>query len=235
MGGISGISGYNSSDMYGRIASGTRIQRAGDDPAGQAIASKMETQQRTQAMQQRNAAEQRDAINIADGARAGITGYVQDMNALSVQAMNGLYSDSDRQAIQNQINQYSMGINDLAGQARYNETSVLAGTSARSLGVENFDVRSGSADMSTIDGALSSVSGSRASDGAAANGLSAAISNLGNAGENTTAGQSRIEDLDVAEAVSELKKEETLNQVSVDMQKRQMEDQKNLMNQMFGA
>ncbi len=235
MSGISGIGGYNNSDIYGKIASGNRIQRAADDAAGMAIASKMEAQQRGAAMQQRNAASQQDAINIADGARAGISDYAQEINALSIQSMNGLYSDSDRQAIQNQINQYAMGINDTAAQARYNETSVLDGTSARSLGLENFNVTNGNADLSAVDSALSSVSASRARDGALSNGYSATISNLGTAGVNTAAGESRITDQDIAEGVAEQKKEQTLEQANVNMQKRQMENEKNLMNQMFGA
>ncbi len=236
MSGISGIgSGY--SDLYSKIASGNRIQRAKDDPAGQAIASKMEAQQRTQAMQQRNAAMQQDAINVADGARANMSAYVQDINELSVQAMNGLYSDSDRQAIQNQINQYKMGISEAANQARYNETNVAGdGVSAlRSTGLENFDVTSGSANLDAVSGALDSISSARSADGATANGLEASISNLANARENTMAGLSRIADMDIAEGASELKKQQTLDQASVSMQKQQMENEANFMSRMFGA
>ena len=128
-----------------------------------------------------------------------------------------------------------MGINDAVSQAKYNETYVLSGTSARSLGVENFNVTGGNADLGVVDGALSSVSADRARDGAVASGLEASISNLGNAVENTTAGMSRIKDMDMAAGAAEQKKEETLQQASVNMQKRQMEDEKNLMNRMFGA
>ena len=235
MSGISGIGGYGSSDIYGKLASGTRIMRAADDAAGQAISSKMEFQQRTQAVQQRNAAMQQDSINVADGARAGISGYVQDINSLSIQAMNGTYSDSDRRAIQNQIDQYAMGINDTVNQAKYNESNVISGTSARSLGLENFNVTSGNADLGAVESALASVSAERAQDGATSNGLSSSISNLASAAENTTAAMSRIKDLDIADGVSQQKKEETLQEASVSMQKRQMEDEQNLVNQMFGA
>ncbi|MBR1634794.1 MAG: hypothetical protein IJ682_07010 [Lachnospiraceae bacterium] len=237
MAGISGIGGYNSynSNIYGKIASGNRIQSAKDDPAGQAIASKQEAQLRAQKMQQRNAAMQQDAINIADGARAGINDYLQDINALSVQAMNGLYSDSDRQAIQNQINQYATGIDDTVSQAKYNENSVLGGTSARSLGMQNFDVTSGEANLDAVDAAINSVNGSRAQDGAVSNGLDHSISNLGTAAVNTEASLSRITDQDIGEGVTQQKREEALNQYSMAMQRRQMDDQQSLMNRMFNA
>ena len=238
MSGISGIGGGNSyNSMYGKIASGNRIQRASDDAAGMAIASKQEAQLRAQKMQQRNAMSQQDAINIADGARSGISDYLQDINSLAVQSMNGLYSDSDRQAIQNQINAYASGINDTVNQAKYNETYVLAdgSTSARALGVENFNVMDGNANLDTIDSAIQSVSGARASDGARYNGLESSISNLASTAENTEASISRISDQDIAEGATRLKSDQVLEQAQVQMQRRQMDDQANLVNKMFGA
>lgn len=236
MSGISGISGSNSyNDIYGNIASGNRIQRAADDAAGMEIASRQETQLRTSQQQQRNSMSRQDALNVADGGRSGISGYLQDINSLAVQSLNGLYSDSDRRAIQNQINAYAMGINDAVSQARYNETSVLNGTSARSLGVENFNVMDGNANLDTISSALNSSSAARAAEGAQYNGLASDISNLGVTAENTAASISRISDEDIAEASTNLKREQTLDQYQNQMQRKEMEDEADLMNKMLGA
>ena len=236
MSGISGISGSSSyNNIYGKIASGNRIQSAKDDPAGLAIASKQEAQLRAQNMQRRNAAMQQDAINVADGGRSGISDYLQDISELSVQAMNGLYSDSDRQTIQNQINQYASGITDTVRQTKYNESYVLndGSTSLRSLGMENFNVTSGDADLDAVGGALQSVNAQRSSDGAQSNGLAASISNLASAAENTEASLSRITDLEIGSAVSEQKRQQALDQYAISMQRRQLDDQASLMNRMF--
>ncbi|MBQ9631547.1 MAG: hypothetical protein IJV04_01325 [Lachnospiraceae bacterium] len=235
MAGISGVGGYSSYGMYGKIASGNRIQKASDDPAGQAIASKMETQRSTQNMQARNAAMQRDAINVADAGRSGMASYMQDINELSIQAMNGTMSDSDRQAIQNQINQYMGGIADTVRQTRYNESNVLGNgdTAIQDFGLEGYDVTGGTANTDSVSSAFNSVTSERASDGAVSNGLSASISNLASGSENTTASLSRITDQDIAEASTDLKKQQALDKYAVSMQKRQMEDQQSLMNRMF--
>ncbi|MBR1628253.1 MAG: flagellin FliC5 [Lachnospiraceae bacterium] len=231
---ISGIGGgYNSSNLYGKIASGNRIQRAADDAAGMAIASKMEAQSRSLNMQARNASEQRAALNVADGGRSGISDYLQDISELSIQAMNGTMSASDKQIIQNQINQYTQGIADTVHQTKYNETYMLSGTSAESLGMAGYNVTAENFNLDDVSSALSSVNASRSQDGAMTNGLSSNISNLQSTAENTTAAMSRISDLDIGKASTELKKEQALQQYSAAMQKRQMDDQQSLMAKMF--
>ena len=233
--GISGIGGgYSSYDMYGKVASGNRIQKAADDPAGQAIASKMELQRRSQNMQARNSAMQQDAINVADSGRSGISDYLQDINSLSIQASNGLMSDSDRQAIQNQINQYAQGINDTVRQTRYNEPNMLgAGSTAEGLGLSGYNVTGENFNLDTVSSAISSVSSDRASDGAASNGLAANISNLGSSAENTTSSLSELSDQEIGEASMDIKKQQALDKYQVAMQKRQMDDQQNFMSRMF--
>lgn len=41
---MAGVSSVNGSDMYGKIASGNRINQASDDPSGLVISQKMEEQ-----------------------------------------------------------------------------------------------------------------------------------------------------------------------------------------------
>ena len=235
---IAGIgSNYQSYSLYGKIASGKRIQSAADDAAGSAIASKMEAQQRTQNMMARNRASQVDAINISDGARSGISDYLQEIRSLAVQASNGTNSDSDKQAIQNQIDQLKSGINDIGSMTKYNETYLLGGDDSlvSSLGLTSFNVMNGEIDMSALDQAIESVGKSRSSDGATSNGLSASIEYLANSSMNTMAGLSRIDDLDMGEAVTQQKRDEALQKYAVTIRRRQMDDQQTLMNRMFGG
>lgn len=238
MGGISGVGGGDSyNNIYGNIASGNRIQRAADDAAGMSVAEKQESQVRGMNMQQRNSQSQQDAVNVADGARSGVSGYLQAINELSVQSMNGLYSDSDRRVIQNQIDAYMSGIGDTYHQARYNETSVLGDgrTSIRSLGMENFNVTGGNANLDAVSGALENVSAARAADGARYNGLASDISNLATTAENTEASISRIKDEDIGEASTRLKTKQVTDQYQNQMQRKEMDDQANFMNKMFGG
>ena len=71
--------------------------------------------------------------------------------------------------------------------------------------------------MSTIDTALSSLSTQRARLGAIGNRLQSTISNLDMAGENLSAANSRIRDVDVAKETSALARSQVLVQAGVSM------------------
>lgn len=67
MSGVSAING-SYSNIYGQIASGKRINTAGDDASGLAISQKMEREVRGTDQRTQNADAGVKALNIADGA-----------------------------------------------------------------------------------------------------------------------------------------------------------------------
>ena len=91
-----------------------------------------------------------------------------------------------------------------------------------SLGLSDYDV-TGEFDISAIDSALEKVSSERSGLGATYNRLDHTINYNSYASYNVTASRSRIEDLDYAGAVSDMKKNSLLQEYRIMMQKKQME------------
>lgn len=227
-----------------RMASGKRINSAADDAAGLAVARKLEKEVRGLDAGRENISSGISAANVADGAMAGIADYLQDIREVGIRAMNGLYSDSDRKAMQQQVNGYLDGIMQMAKGTQFNTHTLLDGSMAtmdiasnpdgtgmkiqmanstlEGLGLAGFSVM-GNIDIDAIDNAMEKVSEARSKLGASTNGLEHAYSYNSIAAENQVAAQSRIEDLDMAKAVSEQQKNKTLQTYRIMMQKKQME------------
>lgn len=250
MSGITGIG--NTYTDYGKLASGKKIQTASDGAAELAIAQKLQVQTNTYDVGSSNIKQATGLANIADGALGGINDYLSRIHELSIRSMGGFMSDSDKSAIQAEIDQMKMGIEQLAGTAKYNETYLLDGSTSninvatgsgyssvsganstlKALGLEDYNIM-GEFDLTVVEKAMEKVNSMRSKIGAETNGLEAAYNYATSASYNTTASQSRIEDLDIAEAISEMKKQQTLQQYSMNMQKKQMENEANLMKGFF--
>lgn len=250
MSGITGIG--NSYTEYGKITSGKQIQSASDGASELAIAQKLEVQANTYNVGAGNIKQSTGLANIADGALSGINDYLSRIHELSIRSMGGFMSDSDKSAIQAEIDQMKQGIEQLAGTAKYNETYLLDGSvsninvatgsgyssvsgvnsTLKALGLETYSIM-GEFDLSVVEKAMEKVNGMRSKIGAETNGLEAAYNYATTASYNTIGSKSRIEDLDVAKAISDMKKQQTLQQYSMNMQKKQMEQEANLMKGFF--
>lgn len=249
---MNGISSVNSSMDYGKIASGKKINSAADDASGLAISEKLKSQTNGMDVGRSNAKDGVNVLNIADGALGGIQDSLQRIRELSVQA-GGLRTSSDLKAIQQEINGLMKGIQGTAEGTEFNTMKLLDGSKASmniatnpdgsgmeiqlanstldALGLNGYDV-TGKFDISVIDKALERVSESRSSMGAATNALGYASNYNSNASLQLTSAQSRIEDLDIPKAISEQKKNETLNTYKNAMLRKQM-DQNSLMTRML--
>lgn len=243
------ISSINSSQSlyrnqnYQQLSSGKRINSAADDAAGLAIAQKLLTQTNGYDVGKRNAATSQDMVNVAEGGLSSITDSLQRIRELSVQASNtAIYGDAERGAIQQEIDQLKESISDAAKNTRFNTMNLLDGTMGDShvasnpdgsgmdihmpnaalaaLGIADYDV-TGDFDISVIDDALEQVSSARSELGATSNRLDHTMNYNSYASYNMTASRSRIEDLDYGKAVSDMKKNETLELYRIMMQKKQ--------------
>lgn len=241
---INSISNRSSNDIYSQLSSGKRINKAADDAAGLAIGQKLKRQETGLDVGAQNTQDGKGFLNVADGALDGITDYLQRMRELGLKAMNGLYSDSDREMFQTEIDQLKEGIQSIAKGTTLNEQTLLDGsmadmhlatnpdgggldiqmvdTTLEKLGIADFDVTSGKFDLGAIDKALDMVASARSDMGAATNRLEHTYNYNMNASEQLTAARSRIEDLDMPMAISEQKKQDLLTQYRNLMLRNQM-------------
>ena len=83
-----------------KLASGLRINRAADDPAGLAISERMRAEIRGLRQAQRNAQDGISLLQVAEGALNESHAIFQRIRELAVQAASDTYSDEDRQHIQ---------------------------------------------------------------------------------------------------------------------------------------
>lgn len=111
-----------------RLSSGYRINRAADDAAGLAISEKMKTQIAGLEQAARNAADGISVIQTAEGALDEVEAMLQRMRELSVQAANGVNTDEDRKAIQDEIDQLNEEINRVSETTEFNTKKLLNGT-----------------------------------------------------------------------------------------------------------
>jgi flagellin len=113
-----------------KLSSGYRINRAADDAAGLAISEKMRKQIRGLTQASANAQDGISAVQTAEGALTEVHDMLQRMNELAVKAANGTNSKSDRQAIQDEVDQLVTEIDRVSTTTKFNETYLLKGRSA---------------------------------------------------------------------------------------------------------
>ena len=111
-----------------KLSSGYRINRAADDAAGLTISEKIRKQIRGLDQASTNAQDGVSSVQTAEGALTEVHSMLQRMNELATQAANGTNSkDSDRQAIQDEIDQLTTEIDRVSETTKFNETYLLKG------------------------------------------------------------------------------------------------------------
>lgn len=113
-----------------RLSSGLRINSAKDDAAGLAISERFQSQITGLNMAQRNANDGISLAQTAEGAMDEITNNLQRIRELAVQSANATNSISDRQALNQEVQQRIEEINRIASQTSFNGLKVLDGTFA---------------------------------------------------------------------------------------------------------
>ncbi len=111
-----------------RLSTGLRINRASDDAAGMAIASKMTAQIKGLGQASRNASDGVSVLETADGALNEVHNMLQRMRELSVQAANGTNTPDDLKAIQLEIASLREEIDRVSKDTEFNTKTLLDGT-----------------------------------------------------------------------------------------------------------
>jgi flagellin len=116
-----------------RLSSGLRINSAKDDAAGLAISNRMTTQINGLNQAVRNANDGISLAQTAEGALQEVTNNLQRIRELAVQSANATNSDSDRIALDQEVQQRLQEIQRIASQTSFNGRKILDGTFGNAL------------------------------------------------------------------------------------------------------
>ena len=227
-----------------KLASGYRINRAGDDAAGLSISEKMRSTIRGLNKASDNAQDGVSLIQVAEGALNETHSILQRMNELATQAANDTNTTIDRTAISAEMKQLKEEITRIATTTEFNDQKLLDGKftgkklqvgakSGITIGVSITSMMTSALGnlakvcvanhanaacaMTIIQCAINEVSTQRSALGAVQNRLEHTIANLDNIQENTQAAESRLRDTDMAEEMVEYSKNQILAQAGQSM------------------
>ena len=109
------------------LASGMRINKAGDDASGLAVSEKMRTQIQGLRQAERNTEDGMSFVQTTEGYLNQTSEILQRIRVLAVQSSNGIYSDDDRQLIQVEVSALVDEVDRIASQAEFNKFKLLLG------------------------------------------------------------------------------------------------------------
>jgi flagellin len=219
-----------------RLSSGLRINKAADDAAGLGISEKMRSQIRGLAQAQRNIQDGVSMVQTAEGNLDEVHSILQRVRELAVQYRNGSLSAAGKGAIQSEVDQLSAEITRIGNAAVFNGVSLLSAAtsvtfqvgandnetiaisfSSLATAVGNAYSNMATASLAAIDAAVDAVTQMRSGLGAVQNRLDHALSVTGIYQENLTSAESRIRDVDMAEEMVTLTKNQILQQAGTAM------------------
>jgi flagellin len=220
-----------------RLSSGLRINKASDDAAGLGISEKMRAQIRGLAQAQRNIQDGVSMVQTAEGNLDEVHSILQRVRELAVQYKNGSTSTAGQAAIQSEVDQLDAEIQRISQSAVFNGVHLLDSSAtsvtfqvgandgetilvsfadlATAVGTTYKDMATAS--LSDIDAAIDAVTSLRSGFGAVQNRLEHALAVTGVYQENLTSAESRIRDVDMAEEMVELTKNQILQQAGTAM------------------
>jgi flagellin len=114
-------------DAMERLSTGKRINNAGDDAAGLAITSRMTTHIDGLEQAARNANDAIGMIQVADGALSEMTGILQRMREIAVQASSATYTTADIGMINKEFTQLRDEVTNIVDYTTWNGTALLDG------------------------------------------------------------------------------------------------------------
>lgn len=109
------------------IATGLRIARVADDPAGWAIGQRMDVRIRSLDAASRNAQQSKSLLKVADGGISSTVDILRTLKEKAIEAANDTATTTDRQTIQKLFDQYADQIDDNA-LVTYNGKYLLDGS-----------------------------------------------------------------------------------------------------------
>jgi len=238
------INSDNQAASVSKIASGSRITKASDDAAGLAVGTSLQSDVTVLKQAATNAAHGSSILQTADGGMSRISDIVQRMRALATQSQSGSVTDTERGYLDAEFQQLLEEIDGIASGTRFNDDPLLDGTgewatgvdfrvgtettdkitvtianvNATGLGINGLDITTAATAESTLTAlntAVESLSTARADVGALISRFEFRGEVLATSIENTSAAQSAIMDVDVAEEQTKLASTKVLTQAAI--------------------
>jgi flagellin len=138
------------SQAMSRLSTGMRINSAGDDAAGLAIATRMTAQMQGLDQAVRNANDAVSMIQTADGASIELGNIIQRMRVLAVQAISDTYGTSDRAALQAEFVGLQEQLEIIATQTQWNGANLMTGEIGHN-GTTTFHIGANDAQAMEVD------------------------------------------------------------------------------------
>ena len=208
-------SGLNSA--MEKLSSGSRINYAKDDAAGQAIAVRLSAEVQGVAMASRNAADAQSMIDTADGALGETHNVLLRMRELAVQASNGTLTTDDNAALDAEFQQLEAEIDRIASSTKWAGADLFNGAAkvfhigtkasdtlshtisrmgANNLGVDSFGADNDAGGTDNIDADLTTATKAAAMITAVDNAIKLVSTERGNLGAVSNRLSSTISNLD---------------------------------------
>lgn len=221
-----------------QLATGKKVNSAADDAAALQIIDRLTSQQNGYSQAVNNAYDGISYSQATESNLSNVNDAVSRIKELSIQAGNGALNDSDRSALQEEVVQLQSQISEtfenasFAGKPLFDGQAVSfqVGADANTNQTVNSTDGSFASALSTIDistqagaqaaldiseQASEEINAQRAELGAFQNTLASTIKGLGTQQENIAASQSRIQDTNYAQAVSQQISNDVLSQASM--------------------
>jgi flagellin len=227
------------------LASGSRIVKAADDAAGQAISENIRGQLAGTKMARNNAYNAQSLIQVSEGGLNEISNILIRLRELGVQAASDTVSDVERSFLDKEAQQLRDESERIAQSTRFGNKQLLAGEGEEleyhvgpfadpdqnvvrykitadatnsTLGIDSVSVsdKDGAREtLASVDEALIKIGEMRADFGAVQSRLQMTTSNLDIQYENMSAAKARISDADIAYESAEMTSAQVLQQASI--------------------
>lgn len=110
-----------------RLSTGYKINHAKDNPSGLAIAHRMNLQLKGLSDATQCASDGVSVVQTAEGAIQEMQSMVQRISELAVQTSNGIYSDNEREMVQNEVDQLKKELTRICTDTEFNGRKLLGG------------------------------------------------------------------------------------------------------------
>jgi flagellin len=128
-----------------RLASGSRINHAGDDAAGLAISESLRAQIRGLGMAERNAQDGVSLVQVAESAMGEISNILIRLRELGVQAASDTVGETERKFLDLEFQQSLAEIDRIANSTEFNRVPLLNGSAS------TFEIQVGTRNNPMVD------------------------------------------------------------------------------------
>ena len=122
-----GVSSRQQESSLAKLASGTRITKAGDDAAGLAISEKLKANIRGSRQATRNAGDGISMVQTAEGGLNEVSNILIRLRELSVQSASDTIGDQERSFSNNEFQHLTKEVDRLANTTKFNGLDLLTG------------------------------------------------------------------------------------------------------------